>query len=214
MTKREWTKRPKPQGDPGSEAVSPDPSSDESGAPARLGPLLLVLGAVVAVQIFLMVMSFYPDPHTGGDNAGYLTLAHSLVERGAYLDLYDPAEPPHTKYPPIFPAILAVAMLLGAKSWIVFKAIPAAFTTLAIGFTFLWAQERKGLAVAAALALLVGLSDAFIYGSQWILSDPTFVALTFLALWAFERSEGREEEAHCGWMVLGIAAAILAYFTR
>jgi len=214
MTKRERTKKPKPQDDSGSEAVSPDPSSDESGAPGRLGPLLLVLGIVVAVQTFLMVGSFYPDPHTGGDNAGYLTLAHSLVERGAYLDLYDPAEPPHTKYPPIFPAILAVAMLLGAKSWVAFKAIPAAFTTLAIGFTFLWAQERKGLAVAAAVALLVGLSDAFNYGSQWILSDPTFVALTFLALWAFERSEGREEEVHRGWMMLGIAAAILAYFTR
>ncbi len=36
----------------------------------------------------------------------------------------------------------------------------------------------------------------------------------FLALWASERANGRPEEVARGWMVLGVVAAILAYFTR
>ncbi|MFW5905123.1 MAG: hypothetical protein ACOCUZ_02790, partial [bacterium] len=71
-------------------------------------------------------------PHTGGDNAGYLGLAYSLLERGAYLDLYLPGEPIHTKYPPGFPLLLAGARILGAETWVAFKAVVAVSATLAV----------------------------------------------------------------------------------
>ena len=72
----------------------------------------LGLGLVLAVQAVVLFAVFDPTPHNGGDNAGYITLAHSLVDRGAYLELWDPEEPPHTKYPPGFPLVLAVMMAL------------------------------------------------------------------------------------------------------
>lgn len=65
---------------------------------------------VVALSLLLSWLAFQPTPHTGGDNAAYIALGRSLLERHAYVELHDPAQPPHTQYPPVFPAILAVAI--------------------------------------------------------------------------------------------------------
>ncbi len=149
-----------------------------------------ILAGLLLVQAVVMAAAFTPAPHTGGDNAGYLGLAHSLLERGAYLDLYLPGEPAHTKYPPVFPGLLAFAHLLGAKTWVGFKAVAGSSTALAVGFSFLWARNRRGSWFALGVAGLVAISSAVVYYSHWILSDPTFLAFTFLALWALERGEG------------------------
>jgi len=191
---------------------------------------LFVLAGLLLVQSLIVTGVFTPQPHTGGDNAGYVALAHSILDRGAYLELWDPAEPPHTKYPPVFSVLLAAAILLGAKSWAALKLVPAFSVVLAVAFSFLWVRERKGLLFATVVAILFGLSESVVYYSQWILSDPTFLALTFAALWMLQREVGRGEvepadgavekgedaEAPQGrvWMVSGLALVVLAYFTR
>lgn len=201
-------------------------------------PILLGALVVLGIQLFLTALVFLPAPHTGGDNAGYITLAHSLLERGAYLELWDPQEPVHTKYPPVFPLLLAGAMALGVKGWAGLKAVPFLSTLLAGLFTFLWVRGRAGGMMGAGVALILAFSDGVLYYSRWILSDPTFLALTLGALWALEKGEGGEgngsgEDTGAGrwgdgkvpvgdgapgprrlWLGLGFALVILAYFTR
>ncbi len=178
-----------------------------------------ILAGILLVQTVIVALAFTPQPHSGGDNAGYISLAHSLLERGAYLELWAPDEPPHTKYPPVFPGILALAILVGAKSWAALKLVPAFSTVLAVAFAFLWARERRGAALGVVVALLLGLSESVVYYSQWILSDPTFLALTLAALWALEKGSSAQEPGRGGagggpWLALGMALVILAYFTR
>jgi hypothetical protein len=180
---------------------------------------ILVLAGVLLLQSIVVAAVFTPQPHSGGDNAGYLSLAHSLLDRGTYQEIWDPAEPPHTKYPPVFPALLAAMMLLGAKTWGAFKLIPAFSTVLAVAFTFLWVRERRGIPLAVAVALLLGFSESVVYYSQWILSDPTFLALSVAALWALDRQAGwprNGEEGERRWLPLaaGMALVVLAYLTR
>jgi hypothetical protein len=194
---------------------------------------VLVLAGIVLVQTLIVAAVFTPQPHSGGDNAGYVSLAHSLLERGAYLELWAPEEPPHTKYPPVFAGVLALAILLGAKTWAALKVVPAFSVVLAVAFTFLWAGDRRNLATGMVVALLLGLSESVVYYSQWILSDPTFLAFTMAALWALHRSSQAEEEARSDardgegagsgaekggignlWLWIGVAFVGLAYFTR
>lgn len=144
--------------------------------------------AVVALQLVLMWGAFTPAPHTGGDNAGYIALAWSLLERGQYLDLHDPAEPPHTKYPPGFPLVLAAAISSGATTWVELKMIPALFTTLSVILAFAWVNRRRGPIFATGIAFLLAISDAYLWSSHWVLSDPMFVALTLMALYALDRA--------------------------
>jgi hypothetical protein len=180
----------------------------------------LALLAVVLCQGLLVALMFTPAPHTGGDNAAYVSLAHSLTEEGAYRELWTAGEPPHSKYPPVFPLLLGLPLLLGVKGWVGLKMVPVLCTLLAGVFTFLWVREREGVAPAAGVALLVALSDGVLDYSRWILSDPTFLALTVAGLWALERARGRRTGSAAptapreGWVVLGLAFVLMAYFTR
>jgi 4-amino-4-deoxy-L-arabinose transferase-like glycosyltransferase len=191
--------------------------------------VLLSLTVVLLIQSILVARVFTPQPHSGGDNAGYVSLAYSLLDQGEYREIWDPEEPPHTKYPPVLPILLAGVMLLGVKGWAGLKLIPAFSTVLAVAFTFLWVRDRKGLLPAFIVALLFGLSESVLYYSQWILSDPTFLALTMAALWAFKRASATDSGAGSGgergltedgsgdgrrWMALAMGMVVLAYFTR
>lgn len=173
----------------------------------------LALSISLVVSAVLVVTAFNPAPHNGGDNAAYVTLAYSLAQQGTYTDLYDPAGLPHTKYPPAFPGLLAVLLLLGVRTWTALKTVAALSTIAAVGFTFLWAERRIGPWPAFGISVLLSISSAVVYYSHWVLSDPLFVAFTMAALWALESADS-DGDARWWWLVGGVAAAGLAYFTR
>ena len=170
----------------------------------------VVLLGLLALYALISFLTFEPQPHSGGDNAGYITLARSLLERGAYLDLYDPAEPPHTKYPPVFPGLLALGMLLGLQPWVGLKLIGVALGGGAIAGTYLWIRRRGRPALALGTAVVLALAPGILRETHWVLSDVPFWCLTALALWAFERLRPDD------WRRFALAAtlAVLAYFTR
>jgi hypothetical protein len=203
--------------------------------------LLVLLGSgLVVVQLLLVVGVWIPVPHNGGDNAGYVSLAHSLLSGEGYVEAWDPARPLHTKYPPLFPALLAAAIALGARTWTALKLVPAAFTTVAVVGTFLWAARRRGPWFGAGVAALLAAGPGLLWYSHWVLSDVPFLALTVLALWALEHgspgevardgegagppaaggdggapgSKGTVPRVAAVWLGAGMVAAVLAYFTR
>ena len=143
----------------------------------------LILALVVAVHLIMGFVSSTPAVHTGGDNAAYLSLGQSLVRDGAYNELWHPGSPPHSQYPPVYPAFLAMLMLLGAKTWGVFKTMSLLSTALATAFCFLWVRRLHGPQVAGVVALFFGISPTLLYHSQWILSEPLFLTFVFASLW-------------------------------
>jgi 4-amino-4-deoxy-L-arabinose transferase-like glycosyltransferase len=201
--------------------------------PTRLKWCLAAL--VTAASAFIVATSFNPIPHSGGDNAGYVALAHGLLTGSGYSDAFDPQGLPHTKYPPVFPGLLALMMAAGARTWVALKLSAAVPTVLAVLFTVLWAQRRVGALPGAAVALMLGSASGVVYYSQWVLSDPLFLALTMVSLWALsmaapesadasERTDGdvqkgsvaseSEADIHRGWLACAVFSAGLAYFTR
>ncbi|HSJ06945.1 MAG TPA: hypothetical protein VK936_09590 [Longimicrobiales bacterium] len=171
---------------------------------------LVVAAALVILHVFLGLLTFQPRPHTGGDNAAYITLGESLLERGAYLELWDPAEPPHTKYPPVFPAVLAVAMALGLQPWVQLKLVVLGFSAAAVATAFFWMRSRRRAALGLAVAALLAVSPGVLRESRWVLSDVPFWAFSMVALWAFDRLRADD------WPRFGVATAatLLALFTR
>ncbi len=180
------------------------------------------VAAVMGLHLVLGLSTFLTAVHTGGDNAAYLTLASSLVEEGRYLELWNPGSPPHTKYPPGYPVVLAIAMALGVRTFTVFKLISLAFTAAATGFCYLWLRRVHSVAFAAGVASLFGASTAVLSASHWILSDPMFLALTLGAFWLIsprldpradpETWERQLVSSRRIWA--GMAMVVAAYFTR
>lgn len=179
----------------------------------------ILLGALLVVEVAVLRVAFVAAPHPGGDNAGYVALAHSLVSGQGYTELWDPATPPHTKYPPVFPLLLAAAMALGARGWVSLKLVPLAAAVLAVAAAFLWGRRRLGDAGGFAVALLLGLSPAFLYHSHFLLSDVPFLAFTLLGLLSLDAAgsaQGGSGDAGPELRRAGAAAVLvgMAYFTR
>jgi len=176
----------------------------------RTKPVLIAL-ALAALHVLLALLTFEPRPHTGGDNAAYITLGRSLLETGTYTELWDPLEPPHTKYPPVFPAILAVAMAIGLQPWVQLKLVVLALSAAAVAASYLWMRARGRPLLGAGVALLVAIAPGVLREGRWILSDVPFWTFTMLGLWAFERIRGDGD-----WKRFAPAALamLLAYFTR
>jgi len=178
--------------------------------PERLRWVLLAV--VTAISAVVITLTFNPAPHTGGDNAGYVALAHGLVTTGTYTEAFDPEGLPHAKYPPVFPAMLALLIVLGARTWAVLKLTSVVATVATVALTYLWTERSIGSAGAFAVALVLSLCSGVVYYSHWVLSDPVFVAFTVAALLALTRAD--EDEAPDWWLPAGVIAAGLAYFTR
>ena len=166
-------------------------------------PWAVAVGLVVLHGV-VGVLAFDPGPHVGGDNTAYLALARSILDHGRYLELWNPARPPHTQYPPGFPGILAVAWTLGIRSWVGMKLMMLGFSAAAIGLSYLWIRARTTATTAAGLGLILAVAPGVAAENQWILSDVPFWAVTMGALLALER--GRT-----GW---GIVLAFCALALR
>lgn len=178
--------------------------------------------ALAAVHLVFAVIAFDPTPHVGGDNAAYMALARSLVERHAYLELWDPAARPHTQYPPVWPAIIAVMSLVGLQGWIALKAAVTAFSVLCIALAYLWLRRTTTPQIAMLAGALLAIAPGVVEQAHWELSDVPAWAFTMLALWASthlvgaretEGEEGRETH-HGRWLALLVVAATLGNFTR
>lgn len=159
-----------------------------------------VAAAFMALHLALAALAWDPVPHAGGDNTAYLALARSLLDYGRYLELWDPARPPHTQYPPGFPAILAVAWTLGLRSWGGLKLMMLGISALAVGLSYLWLRHRVEPLAAGVLAGILAVAPGLAAENQWVLSDVPFWAATVGSLLALER--GRK-----GW---GIGLAFVA----
>ena len=171
------------------------------------------LAFALGVHVVLALSTSTPQVHNGGDNAGYLALAHSLVEDGAYKELWHPGEPDHTTVPPLYPAFLAAMILAGATTWGAFKASSIALTALATAFCFLWARRLRGDRAGVVVAVLFGASYAVLFAAQWIMSEPLFLVATMGCLWLL--APGKAAEPKPRWeLAVALALAVAAYFAR
>jgi len=166
---------------------------------------------VCGAHVVLGLLLFDPRPFLGGDNFWYMILGEGLRNGDGYRDFWLPTAPLHTRYPPVYPLLLAVIGWL-SNSVIAFKALSLACTTTAVGFTYALARRRTGDAgLALAAALLVAVAPAIVEYSHWELSEAPFLVLVTISLYAFARDPGGRDL----WVFAGgSAAALAAYLTR
>lgn len=159
---------------------------------------------LAALHVILGLLLYEPTLFPGGDNAGYMILGESLRSGAGYRDLYLPGEPLHTKYPPAYPAILA---LLGWGGVQLFKMASLAFTTGAVALTGLLGRRVAGPLPGLAAAGLLAVNPVLLEYSHYVLSEAPFLFFVLAALLLLA-SEGKRQRA------VGLGAAALAFFTR
>src|SRR5687768_5739969 len=139
----------------------------------RERPALIAL-LLAALHLVFAFLFFEPAPHNGGDNGAYLALARSLLSGQGYREIYDPAMPLHTQYPPLFPMMVAGLLLLGFQPWVPIKVLVVLFSTGAIVGSYYWMRRKGRPEIAFTVALLMALSPGVLGLSHWELSDVPF----------------------------------------
>jgi hypothetical protein len=174
------------------------------------GHTAIIALVLAALHLLLGALSFEPAPHNGGDNAAYLALAQSLLGGHGYREIYDPAMPLHTQYPPVFPALLAGLLAVGFQPWVPFKILVLLTSAAAIAFSYLWMRRKLQPEIALSVAILMAISPGVLYLSHWELSDVPFWAFTMAALVAWDRLGERDTKR----LIVASVLTLIAYFTR
>lgn len=156
------------------------------------GPSTRWIVAVCLLHLVLGLLLYEPVLFPGGDNAGYMILGEALREARGYLDLHLPGTPVHTKYPPLYPALLAVLGWLGGLQ--LFKLASLAMTTGAVALTAGLGRTRLAARAALAAAALAAVNPVLLDYSHWVLSEAPFVLLVMATLWVAVRAEGRDAD--------------------
>ena len=174
------------------------------------GPVVLGI-----IHLILAALSFHQAPFTGGDDATYVSLARSLIERGDYVDTWDPALRPHTQYPPIFPVVVAGGLLAGLSIQEGLKILMIAISTATVVVSCIWLRRETTPGIAFCAGFFIAISPEIIWLGQEVLSDPLFWLFAVLALLAWRHAEKASKGSMPALLVaIATAATLAAYFTR
>ena len=167
---------------------------------------------IAAVFLLMFVVLAWlqrvPSITTANDDATYVLLSRSLRE-GGYNSIHIVGTPIHTKYPPLFPALLAGVSSIAGESIDAFLAMNIVLA--AIGLALVFAVARRIVAPPVALgALAMAAANPALQGtSGTVMSEPVFLVFTALTLWVLSRAPLTKRD-----IVLACVVATLAALTR
>jgi hypothetical protein len=174
--------------------------------------------ALALIHLLLALLAFQQAPYSGGDDATYISLARSLLERHEYRDIWDPAMPLHTQYPPVFPMIVAGALAMGLDLVNELRLAMVVISTLAVFASCVWLRRVTTAGVALCAGFFIALSPEVVRLGMEVLSDYTFWLFSILAVLAWRSAAERAHPESSAIPVNNVVAAaivtLLAYFTR
>ncbi len=168
----------------------------------------LVCAALFLVHVVASWLTRSPGLGWGEDDSQYLTLAKELTHFG-YRERWDVLAPLHARYPPVFPALLA---LVGVPAHWRLDALylwVAVCSALAIVFFFDAVRRLFNFELALIVGLLVALNPMTVWDAGMLMSESAFKLFLAMSLWATTRENERPF-----FPVLAGGALIAAALTR
>ncbi len=152
--------------------------------PIKSRSLALCLAAVIC---FALSYGFTFDKkiNLGGDNLSYYYLGKSLAQGTGYSDISSPRLNPHTHFPPGYPNIVAVILVL-FDGVIPVKIANGLFGTgvLIIGF-FLFRRIVESEWLSFTMIMVIALNRHFLEYSWIMMSEMPFMFFLMLGCWLF-----------------------------
>jgi hypothetical protein len=174
------------------------------------------IAAVLAAAVLVLTQARPDVPRLSGqfhDDGIYVITAKALAEGRGYRLTHLPAEPPQTKYPPLYPAALAALWRFaphfpGNVRLLEWVGVLGAAAAAAGGYVYAVRYGYAGRLVAAASLAAVVTSPVYLLLATLLLAEMPFAALLLFALWRLERALADPARRPGFW--LGVALALPA----
>ena len=161
----------------------------------------IVIAAVVA-------MVFNPVLFTGGDNAYYISLSHSILEDHTYRINYRTDQPLEVSIPPGYPILLVIVQLFFGNSILAMKILSYISFLIALYFGHLiLLQFGLKRYITFPFVLFLALQPLINEYASFVLTEAPFMAFSFAGAFFLERYIRSERD----WKGLILPALLLAF---
>jgi len=176
------------------------------------------LDFVVAILIFLsmFVVSFaFCIPEVAGtfhDDAVYITISKSLAECHGYKIVSFPGEPAQTKYPILYPLILATiwtALPQFPKNLLALQLVSVLSASLFLSLSYLYLVRfsyASRVVAGSAAAICITIPGFTFFGGQ-VLSEMPFALSLIVCLWAIDGYCASKNQSAVVQALVGVAVA-------
>ena len=171
------------------------------------------IGLAIVVLIagyWYMVLGVCGNYH---DDAIYVSTAKAIAEGKGYRLINLPTTPVQTKYPFLYPLVLAIIWKiwpsfpgnLFAMQWLTLMTGAA---TVALSYLYVLQFGYCTRRIAVASGLLCATSGGFLFYSTQTLSEIPFALLFVLSMWAIDKHIRNPFESRCSQFFIGILLAL------
>ncbi|MCK4420517.1 glycosyltransferase family 39 protein [candidate division WOR-3 bacterium] len=169
--------------------------------------ILIILTCV----IILSILTFRAEIFGGGDNAHYMTLAHSILNGQGYKLIRLPNPLPETIYPPLFPLSLSfIFLIFGAFNLFAAKILVLVFFWI---FIFVFYKIVLKTSQINPLYYLIPISCNLLLleYSHWVLSEIPYLLMATLAIYFLIQAQKNPNVRN---LIFSIVLSAVAYYTR
>ena len=160
---------------------------DEPMTPSRLRTTTAVLlASLLAMHALLAWAARARGVFTFGDDAAYILLSRAL-RAFSYREIQFVGEPVAARFPPGYPAVLALCSVLFGERLNVMAIVNIVFSVSGIWALFDVVRRRWSVNVALVAAALVAVNPAMLELTAMPLTETMFTSLMLWALWAADR---------------------------
>jgi len=141
------------------------------------------------------------------DDADYLILAESLATGHGLRLICFPSAPLEQWFPAGWPLLLTPFALISPKNYELTRILPFAFTLVSIVAVCVVGRIYWRREVGLASTLLFAVAPAVVLGAGSPMSEPAYMAFSFLAMICVERLQGEQRPK---WQTLLAASLLIA----
>ena len=169
------------------------------------GTALMIVIALVHLVLAWVVRT--PGFGWGEDDATFFLLARDL-QSFHYRDIHDVLAPVHARFPPVFPAMLALVGKVTGNRLDVMLAFVGLCSAVSIVLFFDAARRSIGEDIALLMVAVYAINHTALSDAGSLMSEAPFKMFIALALWGASRDESARYAA------VAVAGVVLAALTR
>ncbi len=147
------------------------------------------------------------------DDAIYVSTAKALAQGDGYRLVDVPGTPLQTKFPVVYPALLAAVWRLWPEFpanlvLMQFFTLLTAAATVALSYLYLVRFGYFSRSIAAGAGLLCATAPTFLYFGVQTMAEMPFALLSIAAMWGLERAAVQTKPSRCSQFGVGILLAL------